>query len=100
GKSVGEMQEELKKEKEHAEFQFTGILSRVEAGQAVSLTQPLASSTDYNLHQYDEAEPIMVQKLRTSERPVRTLKSDRGLARNNEILCTGSGLLKEAMEGK
>ena len=41
GKSAAEMQEELKKEKEKGEHAFTGILSRVDAGRAVSVVVPL-----------------------------------------------------------
>lgn len=63
GKSVSEMQEELRKEKNGGEHQFIGILSRVESGRAISLIVPLASGEDYNLHQYSEAEPIMLEKL-------------------------------------
>ena len=63
GKSISEIQEELRKEKNGGEHQFTGILSRVESGRAISLVVPLASSEDYNLHQYAEAEPIMLEKL-------------------------------------
>jgi hypothetical protein len=100
GKSAGEMQEELKKEKERGEFQFTGILSRVESGHALSLTQPLASNTDFNLHQYDEAESIMLQKLRGSDRPVRALNSNGGCSRNSEFLGTVSELLSVALEKK
>src|SRR5215475_7477879 len=46
GKSVSEMQEELKKEKAGGAHQFTGILSRVESGRAISLVVPLASDED------------------------------------------------------
>src|SRR6202011_4780210 len=69
GKSVSEMQEELRKEKDRGEHQFTGILSRVESGRAISLVVPLASNEDYNLHQYAEAEPLMLEKMSASERP-------------------------------
>jgi hypothetical protein len=98
GKSVSEMQEELKKEKDRGEHQFTGILSRVEAGRAISLVVPLASNEDYNLHQYREAEPVMLEKLSSSERPARTLENAADCPRAGEFLGSVSQLLNAAME--
>ncbi len=99
GKSISEMQEELRKEKNGGEHQFTGILSRVESGRAISLVVPLASSEDYNLHQYAEAEPIMLEKLSTSDSPPRTLDSPPGCPRAGEFLGAVSQLDDAAIEG-
>jgi hypothetical protein len=71
GKSVSEMQDELKKEKDHGEHLFTGILSTVERDRAVSLVVPLPSEMDFNFGQYEQAEPLMIERLRASDRPVR-----------------------------
>ena len=98
GKSVSEMQEELKKEKDHGEHQFTGILSRVDVGHAISLTVPLSSEIDYNLHQYAEAEPVMLEKLSSSERPARILENTAGCTRAGEFLGTVSELLDSALQ--
>jgi len=98
GKSVSEMQQELKNEKDHGEHQFTGILSRVDAGHAISLTVPLASEIDYNLHQYAEAEPVMLEKLSSSERPARVLENPAGCMRAGEFLGTVSELLDSALQ--
>jgi hypothetical protein len=98
GKSVSEMQAELKKEKDHGEHQFTGILSRVDAGRAISLTVPLSSDIDYNLYQYAEAEPLMLEKLNSSERPARILENPAGCARAAEFLSTVSELLDSALQ--
>jgi hypothetical protein len=98
GKSVSEMQAELKKEKDRGEHQFTGILSRVDAGHAISLTVPLASDIDYNLHQYAEAEPLMLEKLSSSERPARILENPAGCSRAGEFLGTVSELLDSALQ--
>jgi len=99
GKSVSEMQEELRKEKNGGEHQFTGILSRVETGRAISLVVPLASSEDYTLHQYAVAEPIMLEKLSTSDRPARTLENAPGCPRAGEFLGAVSQLADAAAEG-
>jgi hypothetical protein len=100
GKSVGEMQEELKKEGEHGEHLFTGILSRAEPGQALSTVVPLASDTDYNLHQYDSAEPIMIERLASSDRPIRSLNDAAGCGRAEEFLGTMSELIDKALRGE
>src|SRR5208283_3327769 len=74
GKSVGEMQSELRKELEQGQHSFTGILSRVEPSRALSTIVPLQSDTDFTLHQYDIAQPIMLHRIADSDRPVRSLE--------------------------
>jgi len=100
GKSVSEMQQELKKEKDQGAHQFTGILSRVEPGNAVSLVVPLASDLDYNLHEYSQAEPVMFDKLSSSDRPLRTLPESGGCLRESGFLGTVAELLDAALAGK
>lgn len=100
GKSVSEMQQELKKEKDQGEHQFTGILSRVEPGHAVSLVVPLASDQDFNLHQYEQAEPLIFEKLTASDRPVRTLPEAAGCSRASGFLGTVWELSDAALAGK
>jgi hypothetical protein len=98
GKSVSEMQEELKKEKAVGEHQFSGILSRVDGGRAISLVVPLSSAQDFSSKQYDEAEPLMLEKLRTSDRPPRTLNVSADCPRASEFLGTVWQLTGAAME--
>jgi hypothetical protein len=99
GKSASEMQEELKKEGEDGEHMFTGILSRVDPGQAVSTTAPLASNTDYTLHEYENAEPVMYERLRTMDRPVRTLTAGGSCDQSRQFLGTVSELISYALAG-
>ncbi len=98
GKSVSEMQAELKREKEQGEHLFTGILSRVEGGQATSLVVPLESKIDYNLHQYSAAEPLMIEKLNTSDTAVKSLEGAKDCSRAGEFLVSVSQLLNAEME--
>jgi hypothetical protein len=98
GKSVSEMQEELKREKALGEHQFTGIISRVESGRAISLVVPLASNEDYNLHQYAQAEPVMLEKLSASEHPTRVVENVPGCPRASEFLGAVSHLVDAAIE--
>jgi hypothetical protein len=98
GKSVSEMQEELKREKALGEHQFTGIISRVESGRAISLVVPLASNEDYNLHQYAQAEPVMLKKLSASEHPTRVVDNVQGCPGASEFLGAVSHLADAAIE--
>src|SRR5215469_5101832 len=101
GKSAAEMQQELKKEKDNGEHLFTGILSRVDAGRAVSVVVPLSSRTDFNLHQYGEAEPLVFEKLsKLEDRPVRELSDLAGCARSSEFLATVAQLMDAALAGR
>jgi hypothetical protein len=97
GKSVSEMQSELKKEKDGGQHLFTGILSTVEGGHAASLVVPLQSDVDFNLGQYAQAEPLMLEKLRHSDRPMRELPKAGGCARSGEFLTTVAALVDQAL---
>ncbi len=98
GKSVSEMQAELKKEKDQGEHAFTGMLSRVEPGRAFSLVVPLNSSEDYNLRQYDVAEPFMIERLNSSQKPPRTLDDTAHCSRPGEFLGTVAELMDAALK--
>jgi hypothetical protein len=100
GKSASEMQQELKKEKDQGTHLFTGILSRVGNGQATSLVVPLQSQTDYNLYQYDQAQPIMLDRIRDSGASGRTLQPPPACPRAGEFLGTVSMLLDGALGGQ
>jgi hypothetical protein len=99
GKSAAEMQGELKKEKEQGTYLFTGIVSRAEPGRATSLIVPLQSPTDYNLRQYDAAQPVMLDRIAVSDRPLKTMQSAT-CARSGQFLGTVSALLDAALEGR
>ena len=100
GKSVSEMQAELKKEGQNGEHMFNGILSSVAAGRAVSTVAPLASNIDYNLHQYEQAESIMYDKLRILDHPIRVLAGKDSCERNRQFLGTVAELIDAALAGK
>jgi hypothetical protein len=100
GKSVAEMQEELRKEKDQGEHSFTGILSRVEPLEAISLVVPLQSDTDYTLHQYDVAQPLMLEKISSSVRPLRTLQEQQRCPRAKEFLATVAEPMDAALDGQ
>jgi len=99
GKSIGEMQSELRKEQEQGQHSFTGILSRVEPSHALSTIVPLQSDTDFNLHQYDIAQPIMLDRIAASDRPVRSLDDPSRCPRSAAFLATVADLLDAALSG-
>jgi hypothetical protein len=99
GKSAAEMQGELKKEKEQGTYLFTGIVSRAESGRATSLIVPLQSPTDYNMKQYDAAQPVMLDRIAVSDRPLKTLQSAT-CSRGGQFLGTVSALLDAALDGR
>jgi hypothetical protein len=100
GKSASEMQEELKKEKEQGLHSFTGILSRVDRANAISLVVPLQSDTDFNLHQYAAAEPLMFENLGNSSRPLRTLQDASRCPRSEAFLGTIAEMMQAALDGQ
>jgi hypothetical protein len=97
GKSVGEMQAELQREKQSGQHAFTGILSRVEPSRALSLVVPLQSDTDFNLHDYDRAEPLMLEHLKDSSRPVRSLQDASRCPRAAQFLASVAELMDAAV---
>jgi hypothetical protein len=97
GKSAAEMQAELKREQEHGEHSFTGILSRVEPSRAISLVTNLQSDTDYSLHDYDRAVPTMLDRLSSSTQPLHTLQDDSRCLRAEEFLATVAELVDSAL---
>lgn len=97
GKTAGEMQTELNKEKSGGDHMFTGILSRVSPGHGVSLVEPLASRSDYTLHQYAQAEPLIFEKLNSPDRPIREVSDPQGCPRAGEFLQSVAELIDEAL---
>ncbi len=100
GKSIGEMQSELRKEQEQGQHSFTGILSRVEPSRALSTIVPLQSDTDFNLHQYDLAEPLMLDRIAASDRPIRALEDPSRCTRSASFLATIAELMDGALAGQ
>jgi hypothetical protein len=100
GQSVGEMQKELRKEQEQGQHSFTGILSRVDPSRALSTIVPLQSDTDFNLHQYTLAEPLMLDRIAASDRPIRSLDDPSRCARSAAFLATIAELMEAALAGQ
>lgn len=100
GKSVAEMQAELKNEQERALHSFTGILSRGEPARALSVVVPLQSGTDFTLHQYELAAPLMFDHIQSSNLPVRSLTGAGHCSRAGSFIATVAELLRSRCAGK
>lgn len=102
GQSVLAMKSELSKERANGVHLFTGIISRVDDGRALSTTVPYSSSRDFDLHQYAEAEKATLQQLATN--PAREIHRLEGAARQacprvGEFLSTTLSLIDDAIAG-
>jgi hypothetical protein len=60
----------------------------------------LLSDTDYNLNDYDRAEPVMLEHLADSQRPVRTLDETPRCSRSAGFLATVAELMDAALQGQ
>jgi hypothetical protein len=103
GQSASAMQQELSKEKGQGNHLFDGIISRVEPNRALSTTVPYASSQDFDLHHYAEAEKATLQQLQSSgERKIRRLEGAREMqcSRVGGFLSTMQQLVDEAVAGR
>jgi len=100
GKSAAEMQKELEREKNQGLHDFTGILSRVEPSRAISLVVPLESDKDFNLHDYERAEPLMLERLSESPRPIKSLEDSSRCSRSAGFLATVAELVEDAVQAQ
>ncbi len=105
GQSALAMQKELSKEKANGNHLFEGIISRVDEDdrRALSTTVPFESNTDFDFHQYAEAEKATLQELQNNpQRRVRRL-DDAAVSscpRAGEFLSTVLQLIDAAMAGR
>jgi hypothetical protein len=102
GDSASAMRQELSREKEQRQYLFEGIISCRHAGEALSVTVPITSATDFNIHQLDDAEKMVMDRLRVTDRPVRALDigAFEGCDRSDGFLFTVKGLIEDALSGR
>jgi len=103
GQSVLAMQKELSKEKANGNHLFEAIISRVDAGQALTTSVPYSSNQDFDLHHYAEAEKLTLQQLESN--PARHIRRLDGTARDacprtGEFLSTTLQLVDDALAGR
>jgi hypothetical protein len=76
GKSVSEMEGELQRESTDQDYYFESIVSRITGSGMQSITVPIHSPEDINLHQLPEAEEMVLQHISETETPSRFLSPD------------------------
>ena len=76
GRSVSEMENELERENNDQDYYFESIVSRITSSGMQSITVPIHSSRDINLHQLPDAEEMVLQHMAEPETPSRFLGSD------------------------
>jgi hypothetical protein len=64
GTSISSMKGELAKEKAEGRHLFEGIISRVDATRALSMTVPVYSSIDFTMHQLPKAEQMVLENFK------------------------------------
>ena len=74
GESVSEMKEELAAERAGGRHLFQAIVSRVDPHQAVSQVVPFYSERDFNLHQLEAAQQLVLERF--SDGPLRRLEGE------------------------
>lgn len=102
GNSPTEMRKELDGEKAGGTFLFSAILNQASRSGSVAKTVPFASDTDFNIHQLDQAEPVVFDRLEDSEGKFRALDSGqfRACGRPEGFLSSVAELDEDALDGR
>ena len=102
GQSVGAMRQELSKEKVEGQHRFEAIICRVDPGRAVSTTVPFYSNHDFDLHELEPAEKVVLDRLQAGQdRKFRALQgASLGCNRGAGFLSTVRELASDALDGQ
>jgi hypothetical protein len=102
GNSPAEMRKELDGEKEGGTYLFSAILNEADRYGSVAKTVPFASDTDFNIHELDQAEPVVFDRLEGPEGKIRTLDPGqfRACGRPEGFLSSVAELDEDALEGR
>jgi hypothetical protein len=95
--SMATAREEVAKEKDKQRFQYQGIISRIRDNQLVSITVPVSSATDFTLHQFPLAQQMVMEQLKTTSRPPRTMKVPEGCSQGSGFLFALRELIAKAL---
>ncbi len=99
GTSVSEMQKELAKEKQSGNFLFSAILNQASPVENFAKTVPFASNTDFTIHDLEQAEPVVLEHLMSSEGRLRNAdaREFQACRRAEGFLSSVSELVDEAL---
>lgn len=102
GTSVLEMQKELSQEKQGGSFLFSATVGETDPAGSLSKTVPFPSNQDFTIHQLDQAESAVFDKLAEPGGQVRTVDATRPQActRTEGFLSTVSELIDASLDGR
>jgi hypothetical protein len=96
------MQKELSQEKQGGSFLFSATVGETDPGGSLSKTVPFPSNQDFTIHQLDQAESAVFDKLAEPGGQVRTVDATRPQActRMEGFLSTVSELIDDSLDGR
>jgi hypothetical protein len=102
GTSVSEMQKELAREKQGGEFEFSAIINQANRQGSIAKVVPFASHQDFTIHQLDQAEQVVYQRLADSTGRVSVMDSRRfdSCGQPEGFLSSVSRLIDASLEGR
>jgi hypothetical protein len=101
GQSISEMRAELSSEDQSRKHLFDGTLIRQSENRSVAVLVPISSDTDFTLHQFPQAEEMVVNRLGATPRPPRVLGASdlAGCSSGRGFLFTVRELIDGSLNG-
>lgn len=102
GNSPAEMKKELDGEKGSGNYLFSAILNQADRSGTVAKTVPFASATDFNIHQLEQAEAVVFDRLQDFDGKIRVSDAAqfRACGRAEGFLSSVAELIDDALEGR
>jgi hypothetical protein len=102
GNSPAEMKKELDGEKGSGNNLFSAILNQADRSGTVAKTVPFASATDFNIHQLEQAEAVVFDRLQDFDGKIRVSDAPqfRACGRAEGFLSSVAELIDDAPEGR
>jgi hypothetical protein len=100
GESAGSMQQELSTEKQLSQHRFEAVISRVDAGAAISTTVPFYSDHDFDFRELEPAERTVLGEIQQGQaRTFHALEGNMAACnRSNGFLSTVQELANQALD--
>jgi len=97
--SAAEAEARIRKQNDQQQYAFEGIVSEVDTQRAVSRVVPLLSTVDFNLHQLEQAEHMIVEHLNKDESVRQLSRVDRKCESSRGFLQATDELIAHALRG-
>jgi hypothetical protein len=102
GTSVSAMEQELAREKQGGQFEFSAIINEADGQESISKVVPFASDKDFTIHQLAQAQQMVYQRLENSTGSVRVVDdNDPGsCGQAGGFLSSVSRLIEASLRGQ